>query len=435
MMHDFKMLIWLKLRHMRTKAVRWGYMTGVDILRDRGRVDRFYLVYILVFTVACAVVMWHALLDVSLPVISSMEATTAIAVLEGIPLVPLAVFLMTAVTYLRPTSMNISSADIVYIATSPLSLMTFVIINAGVSAGVGGIVTLLASFLILPGLEFASGVMLSVPYMAFGIACSVAVSIIVAATGAFALTVKWNDDTVLIQKLSRSAKLHEFDGLAQVDPMRYREMRRRTRMARRRPRLRLPEHEGARMIVSRACLSHLRQIEGLGDMLVWGSLTALLTQLMIGQHTVGFLLMGLIAVLAFWNSGRYLTQVFRDDCRNPLISDHLPYGRDKLLVFDSLPAISLSTFVSVVLILIFASGPSDLVWSLWLAVMINVVTVLSGGFDVIETDGRWRIGFESGLLAFLIVVGSLSLVGSPALLVGSAFVLTVVYGARLKAVS
>lgn len=435
MMHDFKMLIWLKLRHMRTKIVRWDYVTGVDILRDRGRLDRVYLIYILVFIVACVIVMWHALLDASMPVISSMEATTAIAVLEGLPLFPLVVFFVTAVRYLRPSSMDIRSADIVYIATTPLSLMTFVIVNAGVSACIGGIVTLLVLFLILPGLEFASGVMFAVPDMAFGIAFSVAISIVIAAISAFALTVKRNDSTVLIQKLSRSAKLHELDCLVQADPMQYHEMRRRARMAQRKPRFHLPDYEGSRMIVARACLSHVRQIEGLRDTLVWGSLVAFLAQLMIGQHAVGFLLMGLIAVLAFWNSGRYLTQVFRDDCRNRLIGDHLPYSREKLLVLDSLPALFLTTLVSAVLILIFASDPSDLIWSLLLAFVLNVVTVLSGGFDAIETDGRWRISFELGLLAFLFIVGPLSLLGSPALLVGSSFVLMVVYGARLKAVS
>ena len=57
-MHEASLLVWLKVRHIRSACAYWGYMFGADIESKPDLIDKLYYLYLLVLLGAWTASAW-----------------------------------------------------------------------------------------------------------------------------------------------------------------------------------------------------------------------------------------------------------------------------------------------------------------------------------------------------------------------------------------
>ena len=112
---------------------------------------------------------------------------------------------------------------------------------------------------------------------------------------------------------------------------------------------------------------------------------------------------------------REATRAFRDDMRNRLVRDRLPFGTLSLLVFDSLPAFVLTTVLACAACALAAPPGMPPLAAVGLAVLVNACTLAACGLDAVRLYAHGpRLCYEYGALALVAVVFVMSLFASPA---------------------
>ena len=112
---------------------------------------------------------------------------------------------------------------------------------------------------------------------------------------------------------------------------------------------------------------------------------------------------------------REATRAFRDDARNRLVRDRLPFGVLELLAFDTLPAFAATTLLACGAVAAMIPIGTSLPLALALAVLVGAASLLCCGLDAVRLfPGGPRLCYEYGALALVGVGFALSLFASAA---------------------
>lgn len=275
----------------------------------------------------------------------------------------------------------------------------------------------------------------------FGLLPRITLALCVALCGAFivagvALTLLSTrlSTAVLISENALYAELYPVRHLQFHDPDSYASLRRRKKLALRGARIGLPGHSHPQTLFSRALLSHLRQQEGLPALLIMGAvLVPTGAFLLVNNLSPLLFLLWITALVAFPVSHRELTRVFREDQRNRMIRDHLPFDTTDLLFRDSLPAILFVGLVSLGTLALLVPFGWGLMLCMVFALLIVLAAVVCTGLDHVSLPlaNDRRLSYELSLLLFYAVVFMLSWF-APVLGVLGATVVLACYAMLLK---
>ena len=134
---------------------------------------------------------------------------------------------------------------------------------------------------------------------------------------------------------------------------------------------------------------------------------------------------------------REATRTFRDDVRNRLVRDRLPFGVLELLAFDTLPAFVFTTAIACGVVVAAAPSGVPLAAAFGLAALVSAGSLLCCGLDAIRLfPGGPRLCYEYGAITLVGVAFLLSLFASlPVALAGlalacAAFAALVRFGAE-----
>lgn len=448
MMHDVCLALWLRIRHARTAVSRLFHAVGADPLADDSLGERVYQLYTVALMAVWVVLMWAALLDWCATAFAALGPALSAVVLSAALLVPVLVFAVSGVKAIRMSPLKLTHPDIPFVAASPLSTRSLVVVGAARTIVLGVVTAGLAGFALGVGLNSGMGAFVSPLVCALVAALLVAVALVgvwlvgivrlalvrkgwrttlllvlalVAAVVGAALVVvfvvppalmspggvvgvcvcslvlicsegmalAWLaprvDMTVVIQENALFADLQQFGMFSPLDQTTIADYRRRRKLAARGPLFRMPVATGCGALVVHASLSLVRQYESLPSLLMQGALVAPLGVIaLFGGGEPVLLLFWLAALVLFPDGVRPATRAFRDDMRVRLVRDRLPFGTLELLVFDSLPAFALVSVVSCVMVVFSVPAGVPVVVGLACAVLINAAVVLSCGLDAVS---------------------------------------------------
>lgn len=448
MMHDVRLVLWLRIRHVRTAVSRLFHAVGADPLADDSLGERVYQLYAAAIMVVWVVLMWAALLDGCAAAFIALGPALSATVFSAALLAPALILAVSGFKAMRTSPLKLTHPDIPFVAASPLNTRSLVAVGAartmalgcvtagfvgfalgvGLNSGMGGFITplscaLVAALLVavaLVGVWLAGIARLALVQKGWGtrvlLALVLAVAVVGAAlvlmlvvqpvlvtSGGVALVCVWSfslvcgevlvliwlapriDMTVVIQENVLFADLQQFGMFSPLDQTTISDYRRRRKLAARGPLLRMPVATGRGALVARAVISLVRQYEALPGLLMQGALAAPLGVItLFGGGEPVLLLFWLAALVMFPNGVRPATRAFRDDMRVRLVRDRLPFGTLELLVFDSFPAFILVNVVSSVMVVLTLPAHISLAMGLLGAVLINAAVTLSCGLDAIS---------------------------------------------------
>lgn len=485
MLHDIRLLLWLRIRHARTAFSRMMHLAGTDPASEGGLGERTYQLYIVAFVAVALVLLWAALLDAVATVFASMGAAGSYAVLSAALVVLPIAFAVGSINGLRTAPLKFSHPDITYLAAGALRMRAIALVDiavcavlmlvlgallgyllgAGVSSGtqaafdplaVAALGSLGAAAVVSAG-RLAGAIRLAVPrwrlrhsvgaaviVFAIAAACvffgmianpssvlSDALPLIAAAFGVvalagiavFAALAERFDRVLVIEESALFADLQPFGAFSPLDQTVIQQYRRRKKLAARRRLFSLSQGTGRRALVARACLSAARQYEGLPSLFVQGTLIVPFGACaLLGLGGPIALLFWLQALLLFSQGAREQTRAFRDDVRNRLVRDRLPFDTLELFAFDTLPA-----FVFVAVLSLGASVALSafvpLVWMIPLCLLVNALGALICALDAIRFSPKGkRASYEMGALLLVAALGPISLAGAPLLTVAASLV-------------
>lgn len=233
------------------------------------------------------------------------------------------------------------------------------------------------------------------------------------------------DRASIVQSNALHADLQSMASWAAQAPITYEKQRRRRILAGRKPILSLPRTTGARLLVARALLSHLRQREGLKDLMEWGAFLVPAGAVLVASSAdLGLRLMWMTCCSLSLGRARELTRVFRDDCRVRLVGDAIARPRTPLQAAASGLASCRGPHclagpggrrVSVPAVSPIASsacGAPGILSMLAITLSLVATPLFAGGIDVLSRrSARARPDFLLLVFFCLLGVGGLSLVG------------------------
>lgn len=221
------------------------------------------------------------------------------------------------------------------------------------------------------------------------------------------------DMTAVIDESGLYAEERPLRLLRRFDPGAYREILRRKRLARMKPRFRLPLGEGWLAPISRALVSYLRQPGRLVTLFVWGGLVVPAGVLLILWRASALLFLPWVS-LALTGVSHELTRVFRDDLQCPSLRRVLPFDTLSMLLLDSAPALFIAVVLSVTGVILVHRSGEDLLAGVVLAALINVIAVLCRCIGMLDYPrARRAISSELSMLIALAVIMVVGLTGSP----------------------
>ena len=496
MLADVRLLLWLRVRHARWSAERVMHLAGAGVQAGT-RSERAYQLYVLAIVCAFLVAMWAALLDAVEGLFALAGTAACAMAVQAALTVPFAVTAVRGLQGLRTSPLKFSHPDSAFLAASPLDARALVGLAACFQALGAGLAAGLAGFLLGAGLCSAGALAASPFLVALAegvavmagtvagwlpgvvrLACfasrrkvaAVAVSVLVAVVAAgvaalwlarpdalldagfFAAVAEGSvgllaatavalgtlaphaDMTVALRESVLFADLGRFGPLSPLGQDAVRDYRRRRKLAARRLRFRLPRGEGPAALVARATLAQVRRYDGLPSLLVQGAVVVPSGVLAIGG--VGgpvLFLFWLQALLMMPQGAREATRAFKDDMRNRLVRDRLPFGALSLLVFDSLPAFVLTTVLACAACALAAPPGMPPLAAVGLAVLVNACTLAACGLDAVRLYAHGpRLCYEYGALALVAVAFVLSLFASPAAVAAALAVLCAALAALVR---
>ncbi|MDR0514056.1 MAG: hypothetical protein LBG81_02695 [Coriobacteriaceae bacterium] len=233
------------------------------------------------------------------------------------------------------------------------------------------------------------------------------------------------DVTKVVHEGSFNADLQSIRHMPLYDAAGYAEIRRKKRLARRRPRGSLPGGQGSKALFSRAFLSHARQLDGLPSIMFWGMMAAPVSQaLLLSPQPLLFWMLWAQALLLMPQGVREVTRCFREDMGNTLVGSHLPFSTLRLFLGDcalpgaicaavSVATIAIMTSLGAVLPLdqvVFADNRAtgtfgiripELLWAIALGLGTNMALFLCAALECIPLFGTGRqASYELAALVF-----------------------------------
>lgn len=420
-----RILLRLRLHHTKVRVTQLLYATGTDFGEDTSLMDRWYQLYVVLVLLVILVLTWAYLLDLAEGIGATLGVPGASTLLGLLWVLPLVVCVTSVVHYLRTPSVPLTHPDIellsgvltpaawVVASAVPVLLRSVVL---GLIGGrlMGAVLQAVVSPVALT-LAVAVALVLAV---ALGWACGLARLVRLVPHPRF-------DRASIVQSNALYADLQLMASWAAQAPITYEEQRRRRILAGRRPILSLPQTTGARLLVARALLSHLRQREGLKDLMEWGAFLVPAGAVLVASSAdLGLRLMWMTLGSLSLGRARELTRVFRDDCRVRLVGDAIACSRTlfRLLLLDSLPAVAFTVLLGLVAVACLSLPFSPIASSAcgapgilsMLAITLSLVATLlfAGGIDVLSRrSARARPDFLLLVFFYLLGVGGLSLVG------------------------
>lgn len=387
--------------------------------------DRWYQLYVVLVLLVTFILTWAYLLDLAEGIGATLGVPGASTLLGLLWVIPLVVCVTSVVHYLRTPSVPLTHPDIellsgvltpaawVVASAVPVLLRSVVL---GLIGGrlMGAVLQAVVSPVALT-LAVAVALVLAV---ALGWACGLARLMRLVPHPCF-------DRASIVQSNALYADLQLMASWAAQAPITYEEQRRRRILAGRRPILSLPQTTGARLLVARALLSHLRQREGLKDLMEWGAFLVPAGAVLVASSAdLGLRLMWMTLGSLSLGRARELTRVFRDDCRVRLVGDAIARPRTlfRLLLLDSLPAVALTVLLGLVVVACLslpfspiassACGAPGILSMLAITLSLVATPLFAGGIDVLSRrSARARPDFLLLVFFYLLGVGGLSLVG------------------------
>ncbi|MGV8084519.1 MAG: hypothetical protein AB2L09_12955 [Coriobacteriia bacterium] len=255
-----------------------------------------------------------------------------------------------------------------------------------------------------PGTALAAGLLgESVAIHAGALAVLLAAEIVL-----MALVARRLDMTAAIDESALFAQLQAFRPMMFYDADAYREIARRKRLSRRRPRFRLARWTGPWALLARAIISHARRPSTLWMPLVWGAgLLPLAAAITLSPRGILAYLGVLFAILV--TPARRLIHVFGDDADRPSLRKLLPFGNVTLLMLDTAPAFLVMAVGAIGsgLTLAVSSGGSaaSALASLALSLLLGAAVVLCRALERLTLPAmRHPIGSGVSLLITLVAV-------------------------------
>ena len=387
--------------------------------------DRWYQLYVVLVLLVTLVMTWAYLLDLAEGIGATLGVPGASTLLGLLWVIPLVVCVTSVVHYLRTPSVPLTHPDI-ELLSGVLTPAAWVVASA--------VPVLLRSVVLgLIGGRLMGAVLQAV-------VSPVALTLAVAVALVFAVALGWAcglarlmrlvphpcfDRASIVQSNALYADLQSMASWAAQAPITYEEQRRRRILAGRKPILSLPQTTGARLLVARALLSHLRQREGLKDLMEWGAFLVPAGAVLVASSAdLGLRLMWMTCCSLSLGRARELTRVFRDDCRVRLVGDAIARPRTlfRLLLLDSLPAVALTVLLGLVAVACLslpfspiassACGAPGILSMLAITLSLVATPLFAGGIDVLSRrSARARPDFLLLVFFCLLGVGGLSLVG------------------------
>ena len=420
-----RILLRLRLHHTKVRVTQLLYATGTDFGEDTSLMDRWYQLYVVLVLLVILVLTWAYLLDLAEGIGATLGVPGASTLLGLLWVLPLVVCVTSVVHYLRTPSVPLTHPDI-ELLSGVLTPAAWVVASA--------VPVLLRSVVLglIGGRLMGAVLQAVVSPVALTLAVAVALVLAVALGWACGLARLMRlvphprfDRASIVQSNALYADLQLMASWAAQAPITYEEQRRRRILAGRRPILSLPQTTGARLLVARALLSHLRQREGLKDLMEWGAFLVPAGAVLVASSAdLGLRLMWMTLGSLSLGRARELTRVFRDDCRVRLVGDAIARSRTlfRLLLLDSLPAVVLTVLLGLVAVACLSLPFSPIASSAcgapgilsMLAITLSLVATLlfAGGIDVLSRrSARARPDFLLLVFFYLLGVGGLSLVG------------------------
>lgn len=420
-----RILLRLRLHHTKVRVTQLLYATGTDFGEDTSLMDRWYQLYVVLVLLVIIVLTWAYLLDLAEGIGATLGVPGASTLLGLLWVLPLVVCVTSVVHYLRTPSVPLTHPDI--------ELLSGVLTPAAWVAASAVPVLLRSVVLGLIGGRLMGAVLQAVVSpMALTLAVAVALVLAVALGWACGLARLVRlvphprfDRASIVQSNALYADLQLMASWAAQAPITYEEQRRRRILAGRRPILSLPQTTGARLLVARALLSHLRQREGLKDLMEWGAFLVPAGAVLVASSAdLGLRLMWMTLGSLSLGRARELTRVFRDDCRVRLVGDAIACSRTlfRLLLLDSLPAVAFTVLLGLVVVACLslpfspiassACGAPGILSMLVITLSLVATLLFAGGIDVLSRrSARARPDFLLLAFFYLLGVGGLSLVG------------------------
>lgn len=122
MIYDCRQILWLKAHHARAALTRILYASGTDLTRDNEPSERIYQLYVLVIILIAIILSWLGFVDFISESIHVLD-TAILNVFPKLFLVLCGVLLLTlSYQHIKYYPLKLSYPDIVYVASSPLSV-------------------------------------------------------------------------------------------------------------------------------------------------------------------------------------------------------------------------------------------------------------------------------------------------------------------------
>lgn len=420
-----RILLRLRLHHTKVRVTQLLYATGTDFGEDTSLMDRWYQLYVVLVLLVILVLTWAYLLDLAEGIGATLGVPGASTLLGLLWVLPLVVCVTSVVHYLRTPSVPLTHPDIellsgvltpaAWVAASAVPVLLRSVVLGLIGGRLMGAVLQAVVSPVALTLAVAVALVLAV---ALGWACGLARLVRLVPHPRF-------DRASIVQSNALYADLQLMASWAAQAPITYEEQRRRRILAGRRPILSLPQTTGARLLVARALLSHLRQREGLKDLMEWGAFLVPAGAVLVASSAdLGLRLMWMTLGSLSLGRARELTRVFRDDCRVRLVGDAIACSRTlfRLLLLDSLPAVAFTVLLGLVVVACLslpfspisssACGAPGILSMLVITLSLVATLLFAGGIDVLSRrSARARPDFLLLAFFYLLGVGGLSLVG------------------------
>lgn len=146
-------VLWLRVRHLRTRTNRFLNVAGTDLDESTSLTDRMYLLYIAVIIVVWAFLSWNALMGFTARGLTLLSPDTAGLLLATLPLVPAVICLVPSIRALLTSPYKMTEQDIAYLGSDRECVRTAIFLDAARGALGYGVVGALVGILVVGGLN------------------------------------------------------------------------------------------------------------------------------------------------------------------------------------------------------------------------------------------------------------------------------------------
>lgn len=146
-------VLWLRVRHLRTKTNRFLNVAGTDLDESTSLTDRMYLLYIAVIIVVWAFLSWNALVGFTARGLALLSSDAAGLLLAALPLIPAIICLVSGIRALLTSPYKMTEQDIAYLGSDRECVRTAIFLDATRGTLGYGVVGALVGILIVGGLN------------------------------------------------------------------------------------------------------------------------------------------------------------------------------------------------------------------------------------------------------------------------------------------